>query len=64
MRHMTADERAAVVARAHVWLRTPWRHGACVLGGGVDCARLPKECYVATGVMLSGGARRTSPYAK
>jgi cell wall-associated NlpC family hydrolase len=51
---MGSDEsaqRAAVMACAERWLRTPWHHGAAVLGAGVDCARLLKAVYVGVGVV-------------
>lgn len=32
-------ERAAVVAEARRWLRTPYHHRGAVLGAGVDCLR-------------------------
>src|ERR1700694_2268248 len=34
-------ERAAIIAEARTWLRTPWRHQADIKGVGVDCAMLP-----------------------
>jgi NlpC/P60 family putative phage cell wall peptidase len=35
-----ADARAAIVAEAMTWLRTPYRHCADVKGVGTDCAML------------------------
>jgi len=35
-----AAERAAVIVEARRWLRTPFHHGAQVLGAGVDCVHL------------------------
>jgi cell wall-associated NlpC family hydrolase len=48
---MGAAQRAAVVAEAHTWLRTPWHHNQAVKGAGVDCGRLLKAVYVATGAI-------------
>ena len=45
------DQRAALVAGARAWLRTPWHHNACVRGAGVDCAQLVKAVYVGAGVL-------------
>lgn len=43
---MTEDEeRAAVVAEARTWLRTPYHHRAWIKGAGVDCAMLPLAVY-------------------
>lgn len=49
---MTAEseQRAAVVAEARSWLRTPYHHHAAVKGAGVDCALLLIEVYAATGL--------------
>lgn len=44
-------ERAAVVAAARGWLRTPWRHSAAVRGAGIDCARLLVEVYADAGLI-------------
>lgn len=46
-----AEQRAAVVAEARTWLRTPYHPGAQVKGAGVDCAHLPLAVYVAVGVI-------------
>jgi cell wall-associated NlpC family hydrolase len=43
--------RAAVVAAARSWLRTPWHHGQAVRGAGVDCARLLRAVYVEAGLV-------------
>lgn len=43
--------RAAIIAEAQAWLRTPWHHNASVRGAGVDCAQLIKACYVGAGVL-------------
>lgn len=48
---MTDAQRAAVLAEAQRWLRTPWRHGARVRGAGVDCARLLQAVYVGAGIV-------------
>lgn len=48
---MIADEesarRAAVIAEARSWLKTPWHHEACVKGEGVDCAQFLIAVYSA-----------------
>ncbi|MES2055815.1 MAG: hydrolase [Pseudomonadota bacterium] len=44
-------ERAAVVAEAETWLRTPFRHEGRVKGAGVDCAQLLAAVYVNTGLV-------------
>lgn len=46
-----AEERAAVVAEAQTWLRTPYHHHAAKRGGGVDCAYLLLEVYVDAGLI-------------
>lgn len=43
--------RAAVVAEAETWLRTPYHHRAQVKGGGVDCAQILVEVYAAVGLI-------------
>ena len=44
-------ERAAVVAEARAWLRTPYHHMGRVKGAGVDCATLLAEVYARAGVI-------------
>jgi cell wall-associated NlpC family hydrolase len=44
-------QRAAVVACAQGWLRTPYHHHANVKGAGVDCAFLLLEVYVEAGLI-------------
>jgi NlpC/P60 family putative phage cell wall peptidase len=39
------ERRAAIVAEARTWLRTPYIHLAAVKGAGVDCAMLLVEVY-------------------
>lgn len=46
-----AEERAAVIAEARTWLKTPWHHGACVKGAGVDCGRLLQAVFVSCGLI-------------
>jgi cell wall-associated NlpC family hydrolase len=49
---MTEDEqRAAVVAEALTWLRTPYHHQNAVKGVGCDCAMFPQAVYVARAMM-------------
>jgi cell wall-associated NlpC family hydrolase len=45
------QERAAVIAEAHRWLRTPYHHAGRIRGVGVDCAMLPAEIYAAAGLI-------------
>lgn len=42
--------RAAIVAEAETWLRTPYHHQAAVKGHGVDCAQILIEVYAAVGL--------------
>jgi cell wall-associated NlpC family hydrolase len=44
-------ERAAVVAEARSWLRTPYHHMGRVKGAGVDCATLLAEVYARASVI-------------
>ena len=46
-----AEGRAAVVAEAMTWLRTPWHHRAYIRGVGVDCAQLPIAVYANCGLI-------------
>ena len=49
---MTEEEqRAAVVAEAMTWLRTPYHHHGTIKGVGADCAMFPTEVYAACGLM-------------
>lgn len=43
--------RAAIVAEARSWERTPYHHHARVKGAGVDCAQLPAAVYEAVGLI-------------
>ena len=43
--------RAAVVAEAESWLRTPYHHHARVKGAGVDCAQILIGVYGAVGLV-------------
>ncbi len=45
------DLRAAVVAEARSWLRTPYILGAAVKGAGVDCGLLPYCVYRKFGLL-------------
>jgi cell wall-associated NlpC family hydrolase len=44
-------QRAAVVAEARRWLRTPYHHAAQIRGAGADCAMLPFAVYRAVGLI-------------
>lgn len=46
---MKDEDRAAVIAEAYTWLRTPYHHQGRVKGAGVDCATLLAEVYATTG---------------
>jgi cell wall-associated NlpC family hydrolase len=46
-----AAQRAAVVAEARTWLRTPYHHRARLKGVGVDCGMLLAEVFPAAGVV-------------
>jgi cell wall-associated NlpC family hydrolase len=44
------DQRAAVVAEARTWLRTPFIMGQASKGYGVDCGLFIAACYRAAGI--------------
>lgn len=46
-----AEIRAAIVAEALSWERTPYHHNARIKGVGVDCAMLPTAIYHAAGLI-------------
>lgn len=46
--------RAAIVAEAYSWLRTPYHHQARVKGAGVDCVWLLIEVFRTTGIVAPG----------
>ena len=48
---MTDPRRAAVVAEAATWLRTPYHHMGRVKNAGTDCLMLLAEVYEAAGVI-------------
>jgi len=50
---MTPAQRAAVVAEAMTWLRTPFHHQARVKGDGVDCVNLLVAAYSGAGLLPS-----------
>lgn len=51
MAELEREQRAAVVAEARSWLRTPYHHAARLKGVGVDCAMLLAEVYAAVGLV-------------
>ena len=57
------EQRAAVVAAARTWIRTPYHHAADVIGprGGVDCAMLLVRVYVDLGLVEAFDPR---PYTR
>ena len=48
---MTDPRRAAVIAEARAWWRTPYHHMGRSRGVGVDCLTLLAEVYEAAGVI-------------
>lgn len=58
---LASEGRAAVVAEARSWLRTPYHHHGTVKGVGVDCAMLPQAVYVACGLMQPADFGSYSP---
>lgn len=48
---MSDAQRAAVVAEARSWIRTPYHHAADVKGHGVDCAMILIRVYSAVGLI-------------
>jgi cell wall-associated NlpC family hydrolase len=42
---MTPSQRAAIVAEAESWLRTPYHSNAAVKGSGADCGLFPLDVY-------------------
>lgn len=46
-----AEQRAAVIAEAKSWLRTPYHHMGRLKGIGADCATFPAEVYAACKVI-------------
>jgi cell wall-associated NlpC family hydrolase len=42
---MTSEQRAAIVAEAESWLKTPFHDNARVKGSGADCAMFPLDVY-------------------
>jgi cell wall-associated NlpC family hydrolase len=56
-----SEQRAAVVAEARTWIRTPYRHMADRKKAGVDCAMLLVRVFVDTGLVEPFDPR---PYSK
>ncbi len=46
-----ASQRAAVIAEARTWIRTPYHHSARVKGAGVDCAQILAAVYADVGII-------------
>jgi cell wall-associated NlpC family hydrolase len=44
-------QRAAVIAEARTWLRTPWRHQSNIKGEAVDCAMFLIEIFARAGII-------------
>lgn len=45
--------RAAIVAQAYSWLRTPYHHQARIKGAGVDCVWLLIEVFKTVGIVAA-----------
>jgi cell wall-associated NlpC family hydrolase len=56
-----ASQRAAVVAEARSWLRTPYHHEGDLKRVGVDCGMLVVRCFVDTGIVAPFDPR---PYSR
>jgi cell wall-associated NlpC family hydrolase len=56
-----SEQRAAIVAEARTWIRTPYRHMADRKKAGVDCAMLLVRVFVDTGLVEPFDPR---PYSK
>jgi len=50
MNDFEAQQRAAIVAEAQSWLKTPYHHAADVRGAGVDCGMLLVRVFVDAGL--------------
>jgi NlpC/P60 family putative phage cell wall peptidase len=62
MTERTVDElRAAVVAEAWTWLRTPYIHLADIKGIGADCAMILVRVYQAVGIVPDFDPRPYEP---
>jgi len=48
---MTNEERAAIVAEARSWVKTPYIGHACIKGVGTDCGQLIYGVYRAVGLL-------------
>jgi cell wall-associated NlpC family hydrolase len=55
------SQRAAVVAEAKKWIRTPYHGGADILGAGCDCGMLLVRVFVDSGMVAPFDPR---PYAQ
>jgi cell wall-associated NlpC family hydrolase len=47
-----AKERAAVIAEAYSWLKTPFSNGSRIKGAGVDCAMLIECVFIKVGLLV------------
>ena len=58
-----SGQRQAVLAEAESWIGTPFHHQGRVKGpqGGVDCAMLLLEVFLAVGVIPAAGSMGVSP---
>lgn len=51
MTGLTLEQRAAVVAEAKTWIKTPWHHMARIKGAGVDCGMFILEAFERPGII-------------
>lgn len=50
MNEIETKQRAAIVAEARSWIKTPYHHAADVKGAGADCGMLLVRVFVDTGL--------------
>lgn len=48
---LTPQQRAAVIAEAKTWIKTPWHHMGRIKGAGVDCGMFILECFERPGII-------------
>lgn len=61
MNDLETKQRAAIVAQARSWLRTPYHHCADVKGHGVDCGMLLVRVFVDAGLCKPFDPRPYTP---
>lgn len=55
------QQRDAIITEARTWIGTPYHHGACLKGVGVDCGRLLEGIAKALGLL--DPAWKPAPYS-